>query len=234
MEYRGYTPCEVKKDKRKYKLFIILLMFPMLFGLIFIIGGVVEFASIRVDDVSTISYNAMSETDVYYFDEMVLVDIFAFYGDTTTGYAEENYFLVCFVDGDGKRVYTSIVTETYSELNEKCEAFVDDDSLSVGDLILSGCFHGYRNGSLVQCYFEDAYELYNAEMPGEMLAWNFRYDDAETIKDYRADRASGLYIMFFMGALFVVPCGIGITVLVRKRKELDRYLAEYNNEPYAL
>lgn len=234
MEYRGYTPDEVKKDKRKNMFFIILLIFPMLLGLIVLLGGIAALTSIRVDDVSTISYKSMSEGEEYYFDEMVLVDSYAFYGNTTTGYAEKNYYIVSFVDRDGKRVYTSLQTEGYSDFNEKCEAYVEDDNLSVGDVILSGCFHGYENGSTVHGYFEEAYELYNAEIPGEMLDWSFWYDDAETMEEYRSDKASGQYIMFGMAALFIVPCVVGILLLVRKRKELDRYIAEYNNEPYNL
>lgn len=232
MEYRGYTPDEVNKDKRKSMRFIILLMFPLLLGMFILVGGIVKIATIKVEDVKTISYSSMQEGNEYYFDEMVLIDTYAYVADSTTGYVEMRDYIVSFVDKDGTLVYTSIRTEGYSAFSEKCEAYVENDSLTVGDVILTGCFHGYETGSTLCYYFDKEYELYNAKFPGEKLNWSFYYDDAETMAEYKTEERSHQFFSFILGSLLIVPCIIGIVLQIRKRKELDQYLAEYNNERY--
>ena len=80
-------------------------------------------------------------------------------------------------------------------------------------------------------YVKESYELYNAELPGEMLDWSFWYDNAETVEEYHSEQVVGQYVMLGIAAVFILLPVIGIVFLVRKRKELDRYIEEYNNEP---
>ena len=230
MEYRGYTPEEVKKDKRKNMFFIILLMIPLLLGLFLLVGTIQQMISIKVEDISTISYTSIESGETYYFDEMVVVDAHSYYGNSTIGYAERTHYLVSFVDRDGTRVYTSLTLEGVSDIGEQCEAYIEDENLKMGDMILTGCFHGYDNGSTIGGYFEEAYEIYNAEEPGEMLNWSFFYDDVETKEEYLQKERSGKGMTFGIAAVFVIPCALGIWLLLRQRKELNEYLLEYNNE----
>jgi len=231
MEYRGYTPELVKKDKRKYMTFIILLILPILMGAIFLLGGVTELRQVSVEDVSEISYKSMAEGDVYYFKELVLIDSYGYYGNSMTELenADKVYYLVCFKDRDESIVYTSLQMTGSGEIAEKCKSYLKDETLMAGDVILSGCFHGYKNGSTIDNYFEDVYKHFSAEIPGEKLDWNFYYDDAQTIEEYNQKQSSMKYVWFIMSAVFVIPAIIGIKILIRKRKELDQYIEEYEN-----
>ncbi len=233
MEYRGYTPDEVKKDKRKNLAGIIALILPTLLGLFMLVGGVAGIIGIQVENASEISYMTMDIGEEYYFEELILVDAYTCVGNDVIGYDNEDY-LVCFTDKDGKVVYTSLRPDDYSDLAEKCEAYINDSTQSVGDVVFTGCFHGYDNGSTVRGYLEEAYEVYNAQLPGELLDWTFYFDDVETMEEYRQEEISHQIIFFIFAGVFILPCAIGMIVLIRKRKELDRYIAEYNNEPYNL
>lgn len=233
MEYRGYTPDEVKKDKRKNLAGIIALVFPTLLGLFMLVGGVAGIIGIQVEDVSEISYMTMETGEEYYFDKLILVDAYTCVGNDITGYKAEDY-IVYFTDKDGEVVYTSLRPDDYSDLADKCEAYINDSNQSVGDVVLTGCFHGYDNGSTVRGYLEEAYDTYNVQLPGELLDWTFYFDDVETMDDYRQRESSRQRMFFAFAGVFLLPSTIGILVLIRKRKELDRYIAEYNNEPYNL
>lgn len=231
MEYRGYTPNEVKKDKRKNMFFIILLILPLLIGAILVMGSVIEWTSTDVEDISDYLYTGLTEGEAYYIDELILVDTFAYYGNTTTGYAEDTYYIVCFFDRKEELVYTAIKLENTSDLSETCEAYVEDESLGIGDVVLSGCFVGYESGSSVDSYFEEAYEMYNEQLPGKKLNWNFTYE-AKDQKEYASQQLTGTYVLLGLGAVFVIASVIGMVCLIRKRKELDRYIAEYNGETF--
>lgn len=228
MEYTGYTLREVRKDKRKNMFFIVLLSIPLLLILIIVTGAIIEIATIRVEDVSTISYQSMSEGEGYYFDEMVLLDLYYQAGALITGDIEIDHYIVSFVDGDGTRVYTDLQTGEYNQIKEKCEMYVRDDSLEEGEVILSGCFHGYESGSTVNYFFNKAYERYSEEVPGEILNWSFFYEDAETMEEYRSEKISIQCWTLCFAAVFIIPCAIGLILLVRKRKEMNRYIIEHD------
>ncbi len=233
LEYTGYTADKIKKDIRKNTASIVAVIFPLLLGAILMIGSIVSILSdVSVVNAKETSYKDIKSTSSYYFDEMILVDMFAFFGDKQYQHgfdsdyklADYQYYLVLFEDKDGKLVYTSISTKDSSELREKCEAYIEDDSLVLGDVILSGCFSGYENsGSTVTEHMKDAYDVYNAEIPGELLEWTFKYD-GETADEVAEKKSSEVLPMALIGVAFAAGGAIGLVVLLRKRKEIKEYL----------
>ncbi len=226
-KYDGYTAKEVRKDLRKNLVGIIFLILPLLIGVGLVCGTVADIITVQIESVSDISYETMQEIDRYYFDELVVVDSYAYNG-IAEGYARDHYFLVRFQDGNGTWVYATFkpgVSGDEGELRDQCEAYLKDDSQEVGDLVLSGCFYGTKDHS-TDCYFERGYEKYNAETPGEALKWELHYDDAKTAEEYREREVSQKCYTFFPAGIILLPSVIGFVYSARKRKTLKQYLAE--------
>ncbi len=227
MVYRGYTPDEINKDKRKNLAGIIAVAFPLLLGLFILVGGIWGLLNIRIEDASEISYEEMESGEDYYFGELILVDVQEVVENLLDGNTIV-YYLVRFTDKDGKVVYTTLRPDEYSDLAKICEEFTNDPEREVGDVVLSGCFCGYDNGLTVQKDLKDAYEEYADILPGEILDRTFFADRAETIDEYRQTEASRQMLLFIFAGVIILPCAIGMIMLLRKRKELDIYLKEYD------
>ena len=60
MEYRGYTPDEVNKDKKKNIVYICLVMLPVLLGLFLFVAAIVQVASVRIENASEVSYDELT------------------------------------------------------------------------------------------------------------------------------------------------------------------------------
>lgn len=233
MEYMGYTPDEIKKDKRKNTFYTVLVIIFLVMFAISLLAGVISLTTFHLDSASNLAYTSMADDETYFFDELIVVDSYAHMGNSTTGYVKDQYYLVAFTDRDDTLVYASLKLDSVSEMNKECEAYVENDSLLIGDMVLHGCFRGYNIGSEQQLrYFTEGYDAYKGILPGKVLYLNFSYQDAETIEEYRQNKISGDYIMIGVMAAFCIPCIIGIVLLKRKRKELDQYLAEYTAAVY--
>ncbi len=222
-----YTPEQVKQEKRKNLVSTALLILPILFGLLILIGSFADTSEEPLYNVSEMSYKSMMLGAEYYFDEMILVDKFASYGNETTGYSDAEYYIVCFVDKEKELVYATLKVDKSDEIKDTCSAYIDDKTLNVGDVTLSGCFSSYTNGSVVQEYFEEAYEIFNEQMVGESLDWYFVYE-AKNAEALAEKESTNQWVMLGAAAVFMVPAALGMWALSRKRKELNEYLEEYN------
>ena len=232
MEYKGYTPDKIKKDKKTNRNIIVLLVLPLVLGAFLIVGGISNILSIKIEEISDVPVASINSDTEYYFEEMVVVDSYAYVGNSVTSYVKSTDYLIRFVDGNGKIVYTTLRTEDYTKFNDALEEYIENENKKIGDLVLTGCFHGYSNGSKVSEYAKEAYELYYKEMPGEFLDWTFYYSDVDTIEEFKKEEISNESFFLILGSLFLVPSLVGVFVLVRKRKLLDQYLADWNEETY--
>ena len=214
---------QINKDKRKTSVWTVVVCLFLLLGLALTAVGIVQITTVSVGDAASLSYKAMTAGEPYYFDQMVLVDAFAFNGDRVTGYAKSTHYIVRFTDKDGKLVYTSLSVDGSTELAEQCENYVNNKGLSIGDVVLSGCFHGYpHEASATAEYFEKSYQTYSKAEAGEKLDWCFYYDNAKTPEEYRSSQIVGRYALLILGGLIAVTSLAGVVWLIGKRKKLNR------------
>ncbi len=214
---------QIAKEKRQTSVWTVVVCLFLLLGLVLTAVSIVKITTVSVRDASSLSYESMTAGDTYYFDQMVLVDAFAFNGDRVTGYAKSTHYIVRFTDKDGKLVYTSLSVDGNAELAKQCENYVNSKGLSIGDVVLSGCFHGYPNeASATAEYFEKSYQTYSKAEAGEKLDWCFYYDDAKTPEEYRSNQIVGQYVLLVLGGVIAVASLAGTLWLIRKRKKLNR------------
>ena len=207
----------VEKKARNTVKIIFCLLFVMI-NLIMVVKGITSGSSVQVDDAATVSYTSMQSGNCYYFSEAVICDQYA--ETRVVSFSYEDSYIVYFADKDGKRIYTDFTVERDSELGQKLKAYVEDDSLYVGDFVASGCFVGrVQSDSEALGYFEKAYELYNMLLPGECLSWEFEYTDTETVEEYQAKEAkNGVEISEF-GVFGMILGIVAISIHLRKRKK---------------
>ena len=229
MEYTGYTEQEILKDKKKNTRGLVLLALPILLGLFMLIGGISGIFSIELNNANQTPYTEIEYAEDYYFEELVLVEAYGYIGNSTLGpeYADSKYYLVRFTDGEGNLVYASLCVDSGDYHEEICDAYMADDSQRPGDVVLSGVFFTggsprYENATA----FNQIYSSYILSEPGQQLDQVLSYRDFETAEDYRSKKMSGESIFFIFAAVFLLPSGISIFLLIRKRKELNQYLQE--------
>ncbi len=226
MEYRGYTQEKINNDKTKNLILIIIVAVLAALMAFAAFSFLLNLSDIKVKNISEVSYLTVEAETEYYFDEIVLVDEYANVSDAITGIVEMRDYIVLFSDKDGELVYATVRTEGYSDITSKCESYMQDDSLYIGDVALEGCFHANENYGEKQEYFLEAYELYCQELPGERLDLTFYYD-AASVDEFRSAESSGLTISAVASGVLFAVCAVGLIFLIRKRKELNRYSEEY-------
>ena len=234
MEYKGYTPDLIKKDKRKNSFLLIIVAYFLFLGVIVLFAGIrgaFGGNSVAVYNVSEIPYTSIDYDGGYYFDKMVVIDTYGSMKAEKSGKVLNNYYVVSFIDGDGENVYTSLKTEPGSEIDEKCQAYLEDESSEVGDLVLSGYFEVAGNDAKVALNFSMACMYLKREKPGGELNLSLEYSGAETVEEYKSKTSTSYVANIIMGLVLVVPLVFALLFLIRRRKELNRYLAEYNREP---
>lgn len=210
-------------------LVIILLAVPVLVGVILLIASAKNILSIDVKEIKEYSYDSLEDGEVYYFDELIIIDRYATTKNErvskktgqTVSVDYDDAYIAGFVDKDGQWVYVDLSMGRYTDLGWRCDDYAEDDTRKLGDLVISGCFKGYDlEKKEPSGYFGIAYELCNAELPGEVLVWDFYYQDAETIEDYREDKVGDATSSIMFGLVMMIPCTIGILIFVGKRKNL--------------
>lgn len=237
MEYTGYSEYEILKDKRKNTRRLVLLSIPFFMGLIILGWAISATYRTQVEDAKTIPYTSMKADAVYYFEQLELLNEYAYTGqeNSSSDNAASKHYLVRFTDANGEQVYAGLRVEEGSTLEELCNKYMADKDSTPGDIVLSGCFHSFSIKDSDQAvYFTARYILFNRVEPGQCLSLEFTYDDCETIEDYRHKDASNNIILFVVPAVFLVPTVLGGVFLIRKRLKLNRYLQEcYEKYPSA-
>lgn len=228
MEYTGYTPDMIKKDKKKLGGRTVLFVILLLLGAFLLIGFSGANTN-NIADAGLVSYTDMDTDMVYYFEGLYLVDAYAHDVDSLGNIIDTEDFLVCYADADGNVIYTALRTEDGSDMDELCENYINDDSLMVGDVTLSGCFsanYGYSESSTMYGYLEEAYDHYSADLSGELLNMMFSYEDAQTIEEYRENSGKGDMVLLIMPLALIVAAIAGLVSTSIKKKELDALLAK--------
>jgi len=207
---------------------IVLWIAVIVIGLVMLVTGSTSGSSVQIDDVTNISCTTMKSGNCYYFSEAVVCNSYATLiekelnsAGNVTSASYEDYYIICFTDKDGVLVYTGLTVERDSELGQKCEAYINDDTLKIGDLIISGCYVGRieKNSEALE-YFNEVYEIYNMLLPGRRLDWTFEYNGAQTMEEYCSNQAGSGMARSIFGVLLMIVGGIGAVVLLRKRKNL--------------
>jgi len=216
-----------KKSKNTFKIVIMAIL--VLIGAFMVGKGIVSNSSIQIDDVTTISYTTMKSGESYYFKDAIVLDAYLetkhesvnVSTDRVESVSYEDSYLVGFEDKDGKWVYTDFTVKRDTELGQRFMEYVEDDTLWIGDLVVSGCFKGHvQNNQEKIEYFEETYELYNLLLTGALLNLEFHYDNAETIEEYHANETGNGVALILFGSIIILAGIVGIIVFVGKRKTL--------------
>ena len=207
------TQQKIRAQKRKNMAGIIALCIPVLFAIVLLIGSISMILGVRVTNVNEISALDISENDIYYFEEMHMVDVLP----SLSSYRTMEKFLVYFEDGDGQRYYTSISLDYGDEIYH---SGITSIMLSQNDITVSGCFHSYDiMGDYTSSTLSSTYEKHNGQNPGELLDATFYYD-AKDPAAYRDNEVGENLPMTIGGLVLLIPSLVGIILLVNKRKKI--------------
>lgn len=229
MEYTGYTPDEVKKDKRKNMLLICLVsLFLAVSAIITIVGVVSLFEKPQADEITDVSSDELKTGNAYHFEEMIVVDQYAHLEEDNK--ITKRDYLVLFEMADGEVVFAGLRANAGGELDQKCYDYSEDTGSLVGDLVIDGYFKAYKAGSTNSSYYDEACEIYGEEIGAEKLNWYFTYEDAKTAEEFAKNQKSDNTVMLIVGGVMLIGAIAAMLAVIKKRKELNDYLEDYENE----
>lgn len=242
MEYRRYKPNEINRDRKAQLRWIIILMIPVLIGTFFLTGFIYTATSDSLTDAKTVSNQEIKDLKTYYFDEITLLDCYSDYvynPDSLRQFMSPELinryqpdvktrrkYLARFQDADDKFVYIDIQTDSFTDLDETWTVNSENPDAIKG-VTISACMKGHPLSDVDSDLFLEAYQQHNHNMSGETLNLTFVYENCATPQQYYQTKTFKASPLLFTALIFWVPSMIGITVAVRKRKMLKRYLEEY-------
>lgn len=105
------------------------------FGLIVLLMSGKVGIDVETQNAEDISYLSMEKDNVYWFDELTVVDSYATLND-----GKVNYFIVSYEDMNGKTVLASLSLNPEEDPWDETERYLEDDGAGVGDCVLKGYF----------------------------------------------------------------------------------------------
>lgn len=105
------------------------------FGLIVLLMSGSNKIDVETQNAEDISYLSMEKDNVYWFDELTVVDCYATLND-----GDVNYFIVSYEDMNGKTVLASLSLNPEEDPWDATERYLEDDGAGVGDCVLKGYF----------------------------------------------------------------------------------------------
>lgn len=105
------------------------------FGLIVLLMSGSNKIDVETQNAEDISYLSMEKDNVYWFDELTVVDCYATLND-----GDVNYFIVSYEDMNGKTVLASLSLNPEEDPWDATERYLENDNASVGDCVLKGYF----------------------------------------------------------------------------------------------
>jgi hypothetical protein len=105
------------------------------FGLIVLLMSDKVGIDVDVQNAEDISYLSMEKDNVYWFDELTVVDSYATLND-----GDVNYFIVSYEDMNGKTVLASLSLNPEEDPWDATERYLENDEAGVGDCVLKGYF----------------------------------------------------------------------------------------------
>jgi len=233
----------VKRRRRNNLLGIIALSLLAALGLLFVIVFLSNAFSLRTVNAEEVSYEDLTPNNVgIYVDRLTVLDVYAstkeYYDfenrfDPEAGHETAWHLLAYYEDGSGKTCYVSLSVDRYDykqdEILDLCEKYLEDESSSVGDLVLSGCFRFSEMSSYGSSYYEEAYEDANGVIPGENTNYDLTYLYA-TAEEYLNKKAQSDLPILIVGVAFLLPSALGIWALVVHRKKIQPVLTAPSGE----
>lgn len=105
------------------------------FGLIVLLMSGRVGIDVETQNAEDISYLSMEKDNVYWFDELTVVDCYATLND-----GDVNYFIVSYEDMNGKTVLASLSLNPEEDPWDATARYLEDDDAGVGDCVLKGYF----------------------------------------------------------------------------------------------
>lgn len=118
-----------KQKKTSLVLIYVLSAFVLLVGIIFLVLSLQPIPELN----PAVPLNEVDTDKNYYFEELWVVDLYA----SRENDDDEMYVYVAYVDEDGKTYLASFTPDKDDALLKKINAYLEDDSLYVGDLSIS-------------------------------------------------------------------------------------------------
>ncbi len=224
-----------KSTSKTPALIMISVMF-LIFAVVFGALGIMRLGEKPVVDAATVKYSEISTENEYSFDKLYLVDAYAaFWEDDEDNIVEYDY-IVRFFDSTGALCYASLEVAKNSDISEFCINYLEDDTIKIGAVFLSGCFSCYaldKQSDDIDEDFDTLYKEYNAELPGVKTNLHFKYDAANA-EEFAENRKTEATIFIIAGAIFFIVSAVIITLLVvsfKKAKKISDVVAEGDSAP---
>ena len=227
MEYRRYTPMEAKDDLIRKSFFHVISAIALVFGIILLIGSLAEFTKIKpIDDISTVSYENLVKDEVYYVDDLVVLEQYDNKGLILLNIPELNFsyydgtnYLVRFTDGEGNTVYASMREADFTELKN----FYRKEELTT----YKGCFKLTRVNTNESEYLKKAYKEHSASDHDAVLMAALKFDDAKSIESHLFNQFAQPVLFVGISANWCLISGLVFIYFKNEKKYIKQYLEAF-------
>lgn len=221
-----FTPKKKNSLSQNTLTIVILVLFAVVTAAM-CIGGLTMFKEQPIEDGSAADPAAFDTSKVYDFDEIVIIDEYAFAYEGSESNVTEHYYLIGFSNEDGEVYFASLEAKKDADIVDACNEYIADDTMEIGDLILKGvciCNELSAKEKDVRSEYANIIELYSEIVPGKDTGINFIYEAAD-IETYREDAKTDAAVLSIIGGVFALLCALGIFLCIRQRKAIKAELA---------
>lgn len=183
--------------------------------------------------------NGADDSTIIQFDEMMVLDIYASYGNAFNKDTDKDdfaYFTVIIYDAEETPYYVSLEVEVGTDIYDKLMAYSNDTSKALGDMIIPACVTVGHEATDINGYYKEDIDRYNELLsekgyyiPDSYLKVRYAFESPDQLDTYaKAQGRENIYI----GAIFAVAL-IGILVgmvkIIKNIKKLKNTPAEEFN-----
>ncbi len=192
-----------------------ILLIPLaVFCFIFIAGGILELSSIRIFDAKDTAYADFQSGEVYYFEEMMLIDLVFSSSELSSDPLTPDTYLVSFRDKNDELCYAYLKVDYMDDIKETCYEYMQDDTKMPGDVFLSGCYKCYEDE-----LSDNVTEYYMTEVPGKSANVEFLYEE-ETASAYIEREEKQAVPRLIIGIIMLIGLIVSVFFIVKKANKM--------------
>lgn len=199
-----------------------------------IMCGMVGFSSLKekpIEKIENVAYTEIDSEYEYEFEQVYLVDEYAYLWQDDESNSREQYYIIYFKDKNGNGCFASLEADKSTEIGKQCVEYIENDSASIGDVVLKGLFSckdiSQQRNELETNYYE-AYNKCISLIEGTNTGMHFSYD-ATNKDEFLQKRQTDTIIFLILFPILLLGSSLGLFFFIRQRIKLNRTNADINS-----
>ena len=194
--------------------------------------------SLDFDNVYAIS-NGADDSTIIQFDEMMVIDAYASYGNVFNKDTDKDdfaYFTVMIYDNEDYPYFASLEVEVGTDMYNQLMAYSNDETQTLGDMVIPACVTIGHEATDINGYYKDAVDQFNEWLgeegyyiPDSYLKMRYAFETPDQLGEYaKAQGREYIYVGAVL-AVFLIAAIFGLIKIIKNMNRLKNTSAEEFN-----